>query len=303
MRIDLRYVSSFTYDGPVAQSHNLLRARPTDDRHQRVISYDVDVDPSAPVRSSFDYWGTWVDTFAIVQEHTRLTVAAEAIVETSEHEAPDPDVAAPADPFAFHEYLMPSPHVAWDSVVADFARTSIGGASSYLEQVHGVVTAVGGFLSYTPGVTDVGTSVAEIVEHRSGVCQDYAHLTIAALRSLGIPARYVSGYLYATDSAVGDEPVDDEITVSTHAWVEVPVDSTWWALDPTNQLPVGERHVKIGHGRDYEDVTPLRGVFHGSSTNAGLEASVAMSRSDLPQLDLSPAPDLFSLHQAQQQQQ
>ena len=302
MRLDLRYVSSFTYDGPVAQSHNMLRARPADDRHQRVISYHVDVDPVAPIESFVDYWGTRVDTFAIVQEHTRLTVAAEAVVETSSHEVPGSDVQGPGDPFDFHEYLMPSPHVSWDATVEDFARISIDGSSSYVQQVRGVVEAVGEFLTYTPGITEVGTSVEEIFDHRSGVCQDYAHLTIAALRSLGIPARYVSGYLYAADSAVGDEPVDDEITVSTHAWVEVPVGAAWWAIDPTNQLPVGERHVKIGHGRDYEDVTPLRGVFHGSSTNAGLEASVAMSRSDLPQFDLSPAPDLFAVHQAQQQQ-
>ena len=195
---------------------------------------------------------------------------------------------------------MPSPHVTWDPDDAAFAHDAIGGAARYVDQVHAVVESVGELLTYTPGITEVGTPVEEILEHRSGVCQDYAHLTIASLRSLGIPARYVSGYLYASDSAVGDEPVDDEITVSTHAWVEVPVDATWWALDPTNQLPVGERHVKIGHGRDYEDVTPLRGVYHGSSTSAGLEASVAMSRSHLPQFDLAPAPDLFSAQQTQQ---
>ena len=300
MRIDLRYVSSFTYDGPVAQSHNLLRARPADDQHQRVLSYEVEVDPPAPIRSSIDYWGTWVDTFAIVDEHTRLTVAAEAIVETRAPEEPDDGASGPADPRRFHEYLVPSPHVTWDHAVASFARSVVDGVPQYTDRVRAVIAAVGDLLEYAPGATEVGTPVEVIHEQRSGVCQDYAHLTIAAFRSLGVPARYVSGYLYAVDSALGDEPVDDEITVSTHAWIEVPVDSTWWALDPTNQLPVGERHVKIGHGRDYEDVTPLRGVYHGSSTSAGLEASVAMSRSDLAQFDLSPRPELIPSPQSQQ---
>ena len=201
---------------------------------------------------------------------------------------------------AYHEYLVPSPHVDWNDEVEAFARASIDGRIGYVDRVRGVVEEVGGLLEYTPGVTEVGTSVEEILADRAGVCQDYAHLAIAAFRSLGVPARYVSGYLYAIDSSVGDEPVDDEISVSTHAWIEVPVDGGWWALDPTNQLPVGERHVKIGHGRDYEDVTPLRGVFHGSSTNAGLEATVSMSRSDLPQFALEPRRALLPPHQSQQ---
>ena len=294
MRIDLRYVSSFTYDGPVAQSHNILRARPADNRHQRVVSYHVDVDPPAPIRSSVDYWGTWVDTFAVVGRHTRLTVAAEAIVETDVPTDPPPDAELPQGRLRFHEYLVPSPHVSWNDAVAEFAREATAGTDRYVDRVHALIGAVGDLLTYTPGATEVGTPVEDIYEHRTGVCQDYAHLSLAAFRSLGVPARYVSGYLYAVDSSVGSEPVDDEITVSTHAWIEVPVGGgEWWALDPTNQLPVGPRHVKIGHGRDYEDVTPLRGVYHGSSSSAGLEASVAMSRSDLAQFDLAPRPELL----------
>ena len=275
MRIDLRYVSSFTYDGPVAQSHNILRARPAESDRQRVLSYSVEVDPVAPVHSSVDYWGTWVDTFAVVREHTRLTVAAEAVVETGPAWVPEAGIEAPVDPFTHHEYLVPSSHVTWNGEVARFATMAVGERTAYADRVQSVVEAVGELLTYTPGATDVGTPVEQILEHRSGVCQDYAHL-------------------YATDSARGDEPERDEITVSTHAWVEVPTGTEWWAVDPTNQLPVGERHVKIGHGRDYEDVTPLRGVFHGSSTNAGLEASVAMSRSELPQFDVAPRPKLLT---------
>lgn len=292
MRIDLRYVSSFAYDGEVAQSHNMLRARPADNERQRVQAYSVEIDPRALVESSVDYWGTWVDTFAVVRPHTRLTVAAEAVVDTSEALVPEPDDPGPHDPLAFHEYLVPSPHVEWGETVASLAREAAGGAHTYVETVRAVVSAAGHLITYRPGETEVGTSVAQILEQRSGVCQDYAHFTTAMFRSIGVPARYVSGYLYASDSADGDEPIDDEITVSTHAWIEVPLSTgRWWPLDPTNQLEVGERHVKIGHGRDYEDVTPLRGVYNGTSTSAGLEAAVSMSRKQLPQFDLGPQPE------------
>jgi transglutaminase-like putative cysteine protease len=218
------------------------------------------------------------------------------VVETLPAFEPDPGATGPVDPMVFHEYLVPSPHIEWNHEVEHLAREAVRDDASYVGSVRAVVAAAGALIDYTPGATEVGTSVVDILEQRSGVCQDYAHVTIAMFRSIGIPARYVSGYLYASDSAHGDEPIDDEITVSTHAWVEVALsDGRWWPLDPTNQHDVGERHVKIGHGRDYEDITPLRGVYHGTSTSAGLEASVAMSRSALPQFDLSPRPDLMGV--------
>ena len=164
--------------------------------------------------------------------------------------------------------------------------------------------AVADFLTYEGGSTEVGTSVAEIWEQRSGVCQDYAHVAIAVFRSLGVPARYVSGYLYAADSATGAQPDAGEIEVATHAWVEVAIPGFgWWGLDPTNRLVVGERHVKIGHGRDYEDVTPLRGVYHGEAESGGLEATVTMSRSGLEQYRVEPQPPYSRRQEEQQQQQ
>jgi transglutaminase-like putative cysteine protease len=110
-----------------------------------------------------------------------------------------------------------------------------------LEAVTAVQSAVGELLDYESGATEVGVSVAEIFEHRRGVCQDYAHVALAAYRSLGLPARYVSGYLYARDSSSGELPTDDaELVVATHAWVEVAISGHgWWGLDPTNQLLAG----------------------------------------------------------------
>jgi transglutaminase-like putative cysteine protease len=109
---------------------------------------------------------------------------------------------------------------------------------------------------------------------------------LKSLRSAGIPARYVSGYLYARDQSVGTAPAEPEIEIQTHAWVEALIPGWgWWSLDPTNPEPVGERHIKIGHGRDYDDVLPLRGVFHGAEEHH-LGVRVQISRERLSQMQV-----------------
>lgn len=284
MRIDLRYISRFTYYGTVRESHNALRACPATTGFQRLGTYRVRVEPAAQVLSFTDYWGTRVDTFGVDVDHTELSIIADASVTTGAAGEPTSDVAwrgpfAIDDHMAHFEYLAPSPHVRWGDEVGAFAAAAVTGSGSLLEAVTRVEEAVGTWMTYEPGVTEVGTPVDDVFVARRGVCQDYAHLAVAFYRSLGIPARYVSGYFYSDDTAVGTAPTTSEIVVQTHAWVEVFVDGHgWWALDPTNRVPVGERHVKIGHGRDYEDVTPLRGVHHGQQVDAELGVSVTMSR-------------------------
>ena len=133
----------------------------------------------------------------------------------------------------------------------------------------------------------------------AGVCQDFVHLALSLYRSVGIPARYVSGYFYAVDVAGGGAPETEEIAVQTHAWVEVALPGWgWWALDPTNLQPAGERHVKIGHGRDYDDVLPLRGVYYGTSSHK-LAVEVGMSRGLLTQPVRTAASELLAQHQQQ----
>ncbi len=308
MRIAIRYLTRYTYDDHVSESHNALRACPMDNASQHLLRYQVRVDPEARLVSYTDYWGTRVDCFGIAARHTRLTVIADAEVDTSPPELPSgggpwPQAVSPADDL--HEYLAPSPHVEWDARITDFGRTAVKGAGDLVTAVTSVQAAVGDFMTYESGATEVGTSVAEIFGHRSGVCQDYSHLAIAIYRSLGIPARYVSGYLYAIDSASGLQPEDEgEIEVLTHAWVEVAVPGYgWWGLDPTNQLIAGERHVKIGHGRDYEDVTPLRGVYHGVAESKGLEVAVSMSRTPMERYHVTPRPALERRREQGQHQQ
>ena len=280
MHLELRYVTRFVYPSEVWDSHNALRARPVDDEFQSVSDYHVRVEPSARIFTYTDSWGTEVNTFSITAPHDELLVEATAVVDTKERPAP-PDI--PAAGFAdssFREscwlFLQPSAHVAWTPEIRSAATAITDGVDDARTRVDAIVGFVHDRLEYRPGTTEVGTQVTEIWDGEGGVCQDFSHLTIGLLRSVGIPARYVSGYLYAADPSESDPHDEDEIVVQTHAWVEARLPGWgWWAVDPTNHTHVGERHVTIGRGRDYEDVMPLRGVYHGDS-EATLAVEVTM---------------------------
>ncbi|MCD9623407.1 transglutaminase family protein [Rhabdothermincola salaria] len=288
MRLDIRYRTSFTYDALVRESQNELRACPITDEHQQLVSYRVTTFPSAKVSSFVDYWGTRVDAFGLRSPHVAMEVVAEATVETlprplfssASHRAA---LDAPAFRDEHAEYLAPSPHAEWDEGVRQAATTQ---AALVGPDTVGMVLAmhrfVGTSLRYTPGSTEIGVSVEDVLAHGHGVCQDFAHLAVALCRSQGIPARYVSGYLFTRDETTNLDPSedgdDDVVSVQTHAWFEAAVPGVGWlGLDPTNQQPVGPRHVKIGHGRDYDDVQPLRGIFSGN-TRATVEPHVEIRR-------------------------
>jgi transglutaminase-like putative cysteine protease len=272
MRFDIRYRTAFTYEDLVRESQNELRACPTSDGEQELISYRVVTSPSAKVYSFTDYWGTRVDAFGLRLPHVALEVVAEASVETHRRPlltvAPHLDVLRDAAFCDEHwEYLQRSPHADWGSGVefeAARQRDIIG--DDLVSLVLGLHRVTGARLSYAVGETDVGTPVEEVFARGKGVCQDYAHVAVALCRSQGIPARYVSGYLFTRDDRTGADVDGDLVNVQTHAWFEAAIPGFGWlALDPTNQQEVGLRHVKIGHGRDYDDVQPFRGVFAGST--------------------------------------
>ena len=270
MRFDIRYTTRFTYDADVVESQNDLRACPAVDGRQQLLHYRVTTSPASRVYSYTDYWGTRVDAFGVRGAHDQLEVVAEATVETSRPSlltvAPRwAELSDPAYRDEHVEYLRPSPHTAWGADVADEAervRDLVG--DDVVSAVLAINRFVGTSVAYSPGATYVGVSTDEVLERREGVCQDFAHLFIAMCRSLGIAARYVSGYLFAVDESQGATTDRDEVEVQTHAWVEVAVPGAdWWALDPTNRQEVGVQHIKIGHGRDYDDVAPMRGTYTG----------------------------------------
>lgn len=291
MRLDIRYRMHFRYSEPVRESHNEVRVRPRDGETQRVLSYRLTNDPPTQVFSGFDYWGTAVDQVGVRTSHTSLELIAESSVDTTAAPArpvPDAPVEGLSDPGfrSLHfEFLEPSDHAGWQTGdgVAERAASVAHGARSVPEVLAAVVADVRGTLRYESGTTDIGVSLGELLAGRVGVCQDFAHLAIGMLRSVGVPARYVSGYLFAADeTAPGSEPADI-VRVQTHAWIEAAIPGGGWhALDPTNGGPVGERHVVIGCGRDYGDVPPVRGVFMGAAT-ADVDAEVVIGRRPDPE--------------------
>ncbi len=287
MLLEVRYTSEFSYPTPVRQSHNMLRACPVTDGSQRLVSYQVRVDPAARVLSHVDYWGTRVDEFGVRAPHCDLLVVAESVVETSDRPVPT-GIATPRSDYTsdeillgHHEYLQAGPHTNWGPELAELARTAVAGTGTAVDAVEAIHDVVANTVAYVPGATFVGMDVNAVLEQRQGVCQDFAHLAIAMCRSVGVPARYVSGYLYTTDQTTAATPDEPEVEIQTHAWIEALIPGWgWWALDPTNRSAVGELHIKIGHGRDYDDVLPMRGTYHGPAAH-GLGVSVRISRDNL----------------------
>ncbi|MXV88327.1 MAG: transglutaminase family protein [Acidimicrobiales bacterium] len=326
MRLDIAYRLHFTYAEPVSESQNEIRVRPRDDLRQQVLSYRLTTTPATRVLQTRDYFGTTVDHLGMRAPHDDLLVVAEASVETTPADgAPAPVSCERLSDQQFvnsHiEYLAPSQHVQWGELVNEVASWAVrSAADDVCERVLAVAQAVPTVLTYERGSTAIGVTLEELIDGGRGVCQDFAHLAVGMLRCTGIPARYVSGYLFALDETRPDHDADGDsdstaISVQTHAWIEAAVPGYGWhALDPTNGGPVGERHVVIGYGRDYNDIPPVRGVFNGSA-DAKVDAEVIIAQPTAPvsmvtepirrqaRVAVSPPADAAAQQQAAQQQQ
>lgn len=274
-RMEIRHVSGYRYQGEVDSSYNEARMTPLTTEHQLVLDASVTVSPAARPFRYWDYWGTVVDAFDVQASHRELVVTASSTVETSS--APDPPMAswgalrgqATSDRFA--ELVAPTGYAPRIPETED-AAAFLAGRHDPLGASLAAIEWVQERVRYEPGATDVTTSATDSLAKGAGVCQDYAHLTLCLLRAMGIPGRYVSGYLHpAKDPQVGIAGAGQ-----SHAWVEAWI-GRWWALDPTSGSPAGERHVVVARGRDYGDVVPLKGVYSGPPAEA-LGVSVLVTR-------------------------
>lgn len=274
MRFDIRYRTLFSYTELVSESQNELRACPTNDDCQRLLDYRVAVHPSARVVSYMDSWGTRVDSFGLRRPHLAMEVVAEAAVETRPRPLPSttpPVDALEQDEFvdAHFEFLRPDRLTTPGPQVVEAAARQLAAAGPDLvEVIFYVHRFVGASIRSLPGGAPVGLDAEQVLAAGEGVCHDLAHVAVAMCRSIGIPARYVSGYLFTDEDSSGLESVEGTVRVQTHAWIEAAIPGWGWlALDPSNGQAVGERHVKIGHGVSSDDVQPLRGVFLGPATS------------------------------------
>jgi transglutaminase-like putative cysteine protease len=267
MQLRVVHATSFEYDGKAVASYNQARLTPVTNPDQIVVHSRLEVTPKPWTFDYRDYFGTQVTAFEVVDPHDAMTVTATSTVQTNRPPAPPP-----ASPWAalatrevedrWTEYLtLP------ELVVppADFAQRVKQIAADFElpgEAARDVCVMVHDEVEFMPGSTDVGTPAGKAWQQRAGVCQDMVHLVIGGLRSVGIPARYVSGYFHPQESPVVGETVPGE----SHAWVEW-WDDGWHSFDPTNAQDPGDRYVAVATGRDYRDVKPISGIYSGARTS------------------------------------
>ena len=284
MNYDIHYLTAYRYAAPVTDNLNALRVRPATTTSQRCDEFHVRLDPEARIHRHVDYFGTEVLEFGVARPHDHLTIDVRARVVTGEPpeppEAPWEDVASSSYSEAAGEFLLPGDDQPQDPALAELLE--IARARTPLATLRWLNELIPDRFAYRPGVTYVGSTVDDLLAAGAGVCQDFVHLALVLLRRHGIAARYVSGYLFSAPQDGGT----DSVEVQTHAWLEALLpgvdgrgEPIWVGADPTNRRLAGEMHVKIGHGRRYGDVPPIKGVYRGTAT-AELDASVRMTRLD-----------------------
>lgn len=275
-QIRIVHHTGYAYREPVLGSHNEVRMTPRASREQWVLSSRIDIQPTPWVLSYRDYWGTKVTSFEIRERHSRLGVTSTATVEVTRagEQAPGAGWDELRDPGLedrMVEMLTLTDHIDPGSELRDFAA-GVAREASPAETVAAVAATIRERVDYVPGVTHVRTSSRDVWKARAGVCQDMVHVALGALRSVGIPARYVSGYLHPRPEA----EVGLAVAGESHAWVEW-FSGGWQGFDPTNVIEIGDRHVLVGRGRDYHDVPPLRGVYAGTF-KSDLHVKVTITR-------------------------
>ena len=275
--MSIRHHTGFNYDGLAKASYNEARMTPRSLSTQLVQSSKIAVRPVVPVSTHTDYFGTVVTAFDIQETHPRLEVEAVSQVESWAATLEQPlrwsDLRNQRLTDRYSEFLLPTHRTALVGTVKDEIAEW-----QRLADVHQCAEAASEFVrrevSYVPGATTVSATAQEVWDRRKGVCQDITHVTIGLLRAMGVPARYVSGYLFPNL----EPEVDDVVEGESHAWVEY-YSGTWTGIDPTNGVRETSRHIIVGHGRDYDDVAPLKGIYQGAaSTQLGVVVEIRRTR-------------------------
>ena len=275
-RIRVVHTTGYRYESPVTQSYNEARLTPRSDRRQNLVVSRIETTPATRSYRYIDYWGTAVTSFDLHAPHTELKIVSSAVVETGDTMPPIngaswADLRSSAVVDRYTEFLEWTPYVPRNRELAGIARELRTGRKP-AEAVLAVSEWVHDKLTYQRGTTGVHSSAVDAWEAREGVCQDYAHLTLALLRAIGIPSRYVSGYLHTKS----DARVGDTVSGESHAWIEAWTGG-WWGFDPTNDVEIGSRHIWVAMARDYADVSPLKGTYSGGAATA-IEVSVDVTR-------------------------
>ncbi len=275
MRYNVTHITRYEYPDAVTLSHNLLRLRPRDHERQKALDYKLTVSPTPSVlKERVDYFGNHVVWFSLHEPHTQLTITACSEVNVDLVLQPDVKQGksweqvrgtllnpSNARTLSARQVTFDSPYIYRSPELAEYARPCFPEGRSFLQCVLDLTERIHDDFAFIPGSTRVGTPVLEVLRNRRGVCQDFAHLEIGCLRSLGLAARYVSGYLATTPP-----PGQPRLTGAdaSHAWISVfEPDFGWIDFDPTNGVMPSDSHVTVAWGRDYDDLGPVKGILVG----------------------------------------
>lgn len=274
MLLRIKHTTRFVYERPARDSHNELRLRPLEDGGQRCLAFELSIDRPAAVLSYRDFFGNHAHSVSVSAPHQELTIVAQSLIERAVTAAEVcPEVAfrsflAEDDAHLrdYCEFLSPSQYVPFSERLhklfwmARPAETE--GVAGYVTRI---VAWVRDQFDYQKAKTNVHSSLDDILKSGSGVCQDFAHLTIGLLRLAGVPARYVSGYLAPDISRGANAPLGEQ---ASHAWLEAWLPHAGWTgFDPTHRYRTDERHIRVAIGRDYADVPPLKGMYRSNATS------------------------------------
>lgn len=282
---EIIHQTSYQYSSEVSVSHHVARLRPRMLPFQNVLNHDLNIEPPASILTSHtDYFGNCATFFTVATPHRKLVVTMRSRVElarpgllpeseSARWETVRDDLSSQSSRFApeVQEFIYPSQLVRPMTSLADYARESFTPERPLLEAVMDLTRRIHSDFIFDPKATTIATPLEQVIMNRRGVCQDFAHFQIGCLRALGLAARYVSGYLETL-------PPPGEIRLAgadaSHAWVQVFIPSMGWVdVDPTNNLLPADRHISVAIGRDFDDVSPIRGVIVGGGKH---ELSVAV---------------------------
>lgn len=275
MNYRITHRTVYEYSAPVTISHHAARLQPRAEAPQEVADFRLAIEPEPAVRTvRRDFFGNTVCVFSVQQLHRQLEITASAHVRLNPDLPPAVEQSPAWDAVAAcfrgvvaeeeleaQQYVFDSPQVACSAELSAYARKSFPAGRPLLGGVRELAARIHDEFTYEPGTTTVATPVAEVLERRRGVCQDFTHLALGCLRSLGLPARYVSGYLHTRRGPAAARLVGAD---ATHAWFAVYCPGYGWVdFDPTNDLMPDFEHITLAVGRDFQDVSPVSGIIVG----------------------------------------
>ncbi|EFK08469.1 transglutaminase-like protein [delta proteobacterium NaphS2] len=279
MRYRIRHQTTYQYSEPASLSQNELFLHPRETLFQRVLKSGLTIEPEPQyMHDRTDYFGNRATVFMVQHSHSELTITAQSVVETTPRTLPSAEstvpwetavrrIAACEPPKGLYakQFAFASPLVTVGENALAYARPSFAPGTPVLMGAVDLMGRIFTEFTYDKSATTVETSVEQVLETRKGVCQDFSHLAISCLRSLGLAARYVSGYLKTYPPPGKEKFIGAD---ASHAWLSLFVpDIGWVDLDPTNNLIPGESHIILAWGRDYGDVTPVKGVVMGGGVH------------------------------------